>query len=156
MVTAPSGTIRVPMAPGAPQAAVPAYKPYLAVLWVGVGNVMFELDVSSEISAAFAGYFLATRHYPRVHTVAVWRRIGPDPKQVQDPPVLYLVLNSLDKECSPAIEKLTGQAPAPPSGVTPGGQAATPGAIPLSTPEQGFEEMAKQVKDAQGKRGGTA
>ncbi len=127
------------------------YKPYLAVLWSGVGQVMFELDVSSDVSAAFAGYFLAMRHYPSIHTVAVWKKKGPTPEEVIDPPVLYLVLVGLDTECSPTISQLTGQAAsAPPPTATPVDGTATkksaPGAIPLKTPEQGFEEMAKQLK----------
>lgn len=132
------------------------FKPYLAVLWSGIGNVMFELDVSSDMSAVMAGYFLATRHYPRVHTVGVWKKKGPNPEDVIDPPLLYLMLAGLDTECSPTITKLTSQTPADASGVAPGGLpgGSTIGAIPLKTPEQGFDEMAKQAKAS--KRGGTS
>ncbi len=132
------------------------FKPYLAVLWSGVENVMFELDVSSDFSAVMAGYFLATRHYPNVHTVGVWKKKGPNPEDVVDPPLLYLMLAGLDAECSPTITKLTGQTPAAAPGVAPGGQTggSTPGAIPLKTTEQGFEKMYRQAKDA--KRGGKA
>lgn len=168
MVTPAPGTPAVtPQMPGVPmiksgeksESGEQPFKPYLAVLWSGVGQVMFELDVSSDISAAFAGYFLAMRHYPSIHTVAVWKKKGPTPEEIIDPPVLYLVLVGLDTECSPTISQLTGQAAsappssAPPSTASPvdgtGTKKSTPGAIPLKTPEQGFEEMKKQLKTSQ-------
>ncbi len=149
-----------PVTPGMPSAPMiksgekapsepPPFKPYQAILWSGAGSVAIELDVTSDISAALAGYFLATRHYPNVHSLGVWKKNGPNADNVVDPPLLYLALVGLDTECSPTISQLTGAAAAAPPEVGTGEKKTTPGAIPLKTTEQGFEEMAKQLKDAQ-------
>lgn len=168
------GMPSVPMVKGGegPQDASqdPNAKRFMAVFWSGAGQCAFTLDVVDEISAAIGAFFLALRQYPKVHTFAVWRMVGPNPEDVADPPVVYLALAGLEAACSKTFLNLTGSGttpaaapvatppvagapqPKPPDASAMGPLPLAP--VPLKSAEQGFGEMTKQMKDA--RRGGSA
>lgn len=119
--------------------ADPDAKHYFVELWAGTGSSRFNFACKTDISAAMGAFVLAMKHQPDIHTFGVWRKSGPANDAAIEETVCFVAIHQMLRACSPSLATLTGK------------QIEVP-AVPVVTPEAGFDELGKQLKDQKRRR----
>ncbi len=113
----------------------PAAEKFMVEFWSGIGSKKLVMAAPNKESAILAAYFVATQHFPDIHTFGVWKKDGEEIREC----VCFVALANILPFCSKELAELTGK------------KILTP-AVPVVTAEAGFEELKKQLKTQGGVR----